>query len=144
MVIRDMIPGERYIDYSRKPLSLLGYQFVRLEVAGVTVSQARVFVASNAGKSIVGDDWLVALRYKITQPIERGECNVNKQNAGCKEAIFEISPEEKQNPEVQQLVWDFPKFFYRKQIKMKDDVRITQQKGRRIPIQLQNQRDNEF
>ena len=71
VVIRDMIEGERYIDYNKKPLELLGYQFVRLEVAGVTVSKARVLVAPNSGKSIVGRDWLVALRYKITQPIER-------------------------------------------------------------------------
>ena len=83
VVIRDMIPGERYIDYNKKPLNLQkNHQFVRLEVAGVTVLKARVLVASNAVKSIVGHDWLVALRYKITQPIERGECKINKQNAG--------------------------------------------------------------
>ena len=79
-----------------------------------------MLVASNAGKSIVGRDWLVALRYKITQPIERGECKVNKQNAGCKESIFEISPEKKQNPEekqspeIKQLVGEIPKLFKRK------------------------------
>ena len=39
-VIRDTIGDERYVDYNRKPLELLGYQFVRLEVAGVTVSKA--------------------------------------------------------------------------------------------------------
>ena len=61
-----MIEDERYVDYNRKPLELLGYQFVRLEVAGVTVSKARVLVAHISGKSIVGRDWLVALRYKIT------------------------------------------------------------------------------
>ena len=46
---------------------------------------------------------------------------------------------------------EFPKLFTRKgrvkyyqiKIKMKDDVRITQQKGRSIPIQSQNQVDNE-
>ena len=62
VVIRDMIPGERFIDYNKKPLNLLGYQIVRLEVAGVTVSKARVLVAPNSGKSIVGRDWVVALR----------------------------------------------------------------------------------
>ena len=80
VVIRDMIGGEKYVDYNRKSLKLLGYRFVRLEVAGVTVSKARVLVAPNSGKSIVGRDWLVALRYKITQPIERGECEVNNQS----------------------------------------------------------------
>ena len=77
VVIRDMIGEKRYVDYNRKPLKLLGYQFVRLEVAGVTVSKARVLVAPNSGKSIVGRYWLVALRYKITQPMERGECEIN-------------------------------------------------------------------
>ena len=37
VVIRDMIAGDRYVDYSKKPLNLLGYQLVRLEVAVVTV-----------------------------------------------------------------------------------------------------------
>ena len=152
VVIRDMIEGERYIDYNKKPLELLGYQFVRLEVAGVTVSKARVLVAPNSGKSIVGRDWLVALRYKITQPIERGECKINKQIVSYKEPVCEISPEKKQKPEVQQLVREFPKLFCRKgrvknyeiKIKMKNDAKITQQKGRRVPIQLQNQVDKEI
>ena len=69
VVIRDMIAGERYV--------------VRLEVAGVTVSKARVLVAPNSGKSIEGRDWLVALRYKIPQLIERGECKINKQSLKC-------------------------------------------------------------
>ena len=40
-----MIEEERYVDYSKKPLELLGYQIVRFEVAGVTVSEAGVLVA---------------------------------------------------------------------------------------------------
>ena len=48
VVIRDMIEGERYVDYNQKPLKLLRYQFVRLEVAGVTVSKARVLRAPNS------------------------------------------------------------------------------------------------
>ena len=46
---------------------------MRLEVAGVTVSKAKVLVAPNSGESIVGRDWLVALRYEITQPLARSE-----------------------------------------------------------------------
>ena len=56
VVIRDMIGEERYVDYNRKPLKLQGYQFVQLDVAGVTVPKARVLVAPNSGKSIVGRD----------------------------------------------------------------------------------------
>ena len=147
VVLRDMIDQERYVDYNKRPLELLGYQFVRLEVAGVTVSKARVLVAPNSGKSIIGRDWLIALRYKITQSIERGECNVNTKFTECAEAVNEISPEEKINPEVQQIMREFPELFKRKgrvkdneiKIEMKENAKITQQKGRRIPIQLQEQ-----
>ena len=152
VVIRDMIWGERYVDYNRKPLKLLGYQFVRLEVAGVTVSKARALVAPNSGKSIVGRDRLVALRYKITQPIEIGECERNNQSVNSDNFIREVNPENQQNPQVQQRQREFPKLFKRKgrvknyeiKITMKDDAKITQQKGRRIPIQLQNQVDAEI
>ena len=152
VVIRDMIDNERYVDCNKRSLELLGYQFVRLEVAGVTVSKARVLVAPNSGKSIIGRDWLIALRYKISQPIERGECKVNTKFTECAEAVNEISPEEKISPEVQQIMREFPGLFKRKgrvkdyEIKfdMKENAKITQQKGRRIPIQLQEQVDKEI
>ena len=152
VVIRDMIDNERYVDYNKKPLQLLGYQFVRLEVTGVTVSKARVLVAPNSGKSIIGRDWLIALRYQIRQPLEGGECKINNKLAKCAEAVNEISPEEKISPEVQQIMQEFPNLFKRKgrvknyeiKIDMKQDAKITQQKGRRIPIQLQDQVDSEI
>ena len=114
VVIRDMIDNERYVDYNKKPLDLVGYQFVCLEVAGVTVSKARVLVAPNSGKSIIGRDWLIALRYKISQPIERGECKVNTKAGDDAMAINEISPEESISPEVQQIMREFPDLFKRK------------------------------
>ena len=113
MVISDTIENERYVDYNRKPIEFLGYQFVRLEVAGVTVSKASVLVAPNSGKSIVGRDWLVALRYKITQPIERGECKVNAKTVNCNKSICEISPEEKRSPEIRHIEGEFQ--FYSKE-----------------------------
>ena len=164
VVIREMIENERYVDNNKNPLELLGYQFVRLEVAGVTVSKARVLVAPNSGKSIVGRDWLVALRYRINQPIERGECegidkNVNcvhpvneVKNVNCVNSTNEAESEGQLSPEIKQLIGDFPKLFtrngrvknYEIKIKMKDNARISQQKGRRVPIQLQNQADAEI
>ena len=152
VVIRDLIGGEKYVDYIRKPLKLLGYQFVRREVAGVTVSKARVLVAPISGKSIVGRDWLVALRYKKRQPIERGECEVNNQSVNSDNFVREVNPENQQSPQVQQLQGEFPKLFKRKgrvknyeiKITMEDNAKITQQKGRRIPIQLQNEVDEEI
>ena len=147
-----MIDDEHYVDYNKRPLKLLGYPFVRLEVAGMTVSKARVLVAPNFGKSIVGRDWLIALRYQIKQPTESGECertnqavisdqSVNNikcerttQVENCDEPINSANPEEKISPEVQQCIEEFPNLYKRKgrvknyEIKttMKNDAKISQ------------------
>ena len=152
LVIMDMVDNERYVDYNKRPLDLLGDQFVRQEIAGVTVSNIRVLVAPNSGKSIIGRDWLIALRYKIRQPIERGECKVNTEFVKCAKAVSEISPEENISPEIQQVMREFPDLFKRKarvknyeiKIDMKDNAKISQQKGRRSTIQLQEQVDKEI
>ena len=126
VVIRKMIENERYVDYNKKPLELLGYQFVRLEVAGVTVSKAKVLVAPNSGKSIVGRDWLVALRYRINQPMERDECEGIDKNVNCVHHVNEVKnvnwfnsvneaeSEGQLDPEIKQLMGDFLKLFTRK------------------------------
>ena len=126
VVVRDMIEDEHYVDYNKRPLKLLGYQFVRLEVAGVTVSKARVLVAPNCGKSIVGRDWLIALRYQIKQLLESGECERATQVVNGDQSVNSIkceritqaengnrsvnsaNLEEKISPEVQQFIGEFP------------------------------------
>ena len=148
----DMVDNERYVDYNKRLLDLLGDQFVRQEIAGVTVSNIRVLVAPNSGKSIIGRDWLINLRYKMRQPIERGECKVNTVFVKCAKAVSEISPKENISPEIQQVMREFPDLFKRKarvknyeiKIDMKDNAKISQQKGRRSTIQLQEQVEKEI
>ena len=127
-----MIEDEHFVDNNKRPLKLLGYQFVRLELAGVTVSKARVLVTPNSDKSIVGRNWLIALRYQIKQAIESGECerttqvvngdqSVNKikcepstQAENCNRSVNSANHEEKISPEVQQTFGEFSKMFKRK------------------------------
>ena len=85
-----MIEDRNYVDYNKRPLKLLGFQFVRLEVAVVTVSKARVLVAPNSCKSIVGRDWLIALRYQIKQPKESDECERTTQAVNCDQSVKKI------------------------------------------------------
>ena len=120
--------------------------FVSIQVGKTRMSKARVLVAKKGSKSIVGRDWLTALKYKIEQPTTRGENNVN--SISCESA----NPEIKLSPEAEQLVEEFLNLFkrrgrvnnYKTKIDMKDGTRVTQQKGRRIPIQLQDQVDKEI
>ena len=110
------------------------------------MSKARVLVAKEGAKSIIGRDWLTALKYRIEPPITKGENAVNSNSRENDES------ENKLSRDAQQLVQEFPNLFkrrgrvnnYKIKIEMKDSTRITQQKGRRIPIQIQDQVDRKI
>ena len=146
VVVRDMIDGERYVDFNRRPLPLLAYMFVSIQVGKTKMSKARVLVAKKGAKSIVGRDWLTAMKYRIEPPITKGENVVNSISNESDES------ENKLSRDAQHIVQEFPNLFkrrgrvnnYKIKIEMKDDTRITEQKGRRIPMQLQDLVDNEI
>ena len=94
-----MIENERYVDFNRRPLQLLGYKFVSVRVQGQECSSRK-----KGAKSIAGRDWLSALNTKIEQPVTRGENTVNA--ISCESANSEI----KLSPDVEQLVEVFSKF----------------------------------
>ena len=79
------------------------------------------------------------MRFSFTQ--EKGELEVNS-----------IDKDEELSEETKQFVKDFPKLFSRKgkiknhqvKINLKNEARVSQQKGRRIPIQLQKAVDDEI
>ena len=141
-----MIDDERYVDFNRRPLPLLGYMFVSVQVGKTRMSKKRVLVAKKGAKSIVGRDWLTALRYKIEQPMTQGENTLNC--FSCESVDSEI----RLNPDAELLVEEFPNLSkrrgrvnnYKIKIDMKDGTRATQRKGRRIPLQLQDQVDKEI
>ena len=68
---------ERYVDFNRRPIPLLGYMFVSIQVGKTKMSKARVLVAKKGAKSIIGRDWLTALNYRIEPPITKRENTVN-------------------------------------------------------------------
>ena len=109
------------------------------------LERARILIARNGGKSIVGRDWLSAMKYKISAPIsEKGEWIVNTIK------VNQASSVEKLSCETMAFLKEFPELFTRKgkvkdyevKIQMKDEAKVSQQKGRRIPIQLQNAVDD--
>ena len=52
--VRPMIEGDRYVDFNGKPLQMLGYVFCELQVNESYVRKARIFIAQNGSKSIIG------------------------------------------------------------------------------------------
>ena len=146
VIVREMIDNERYIDSNKRPLPFLGYMIVSLRVNGIRVSKTRVRVARKGTKPIVGRDWLTALRYKSVHATEEGENSIK-----CV-SEEKVKPEVELSTEVKRLRAEFPDLFekrgcvknYSLKIDMKEGTRVTQQKGRRIPIQLQEQVDKEI
>ena len=96
-------------------------------------------VDRSGSKSIIGREWLTTLRYKL-QP-QKGELEVNS-----------IEKKSELSVETKQLVTEFPELFkrqgkvnnYKIKINLKSEAEVSQQKGRRIPIQLQKAVDEEI
>ena len=138
--VREMIKGEEYVDFSGKQLNLLGYVFCQLQVGHQFIKKARILVSSKGSRSIIGREWLSTLRHKF-EPVVEGKSEVNS-----------IEKNEELCEETKKFVSEFKKLFTRNgkvknhqvKIKLKENARIVQQKGRRIPIQLQNAVDAEM
>ena len=137
--VRKMIEGERYVDFNAKPLKLLGYVICELQVNDSYIKKARILISRSGSKSIIGRDWLTTLRYKL-QP-QKGELEVNS-----------IEKKSELSAETKQLVTEFPELFkrqgkvnnYKIKLNLKSEAEVSQQKGRRIPIQLQKAVDKEI
>ena len=70
-----MIEAERYVDFNGKPLKLLGYVFCELQVNESFVMKAKICLARNGTKSILGKEWQSTLRYKL---VPEGELKVTE------------------------------------------------------------------
>ena len=74
LFVRPLPEDEKYVDYNKQPVNLLGYIFCELEVGGKYIRKARILVARPGAKSIVGRDWLNYLQYAI-EPKTKGKLN---------------------------------------------------------------------
>ena len=97
-------------------------------------------IAKKGTKSIIGREGLSTLKYQVA-PEQKGEFEVNS-----------IEKDQELSVETKQFVKEFPKLFERRgkvtnhKVKnyFKSDAKISQQKRRRIPIQLQKAVDEEI
>ena len=137
LFVRPLPPDEKYVDYNKKPVNLLGYIFCELEVGGKYIRKARILVARPGAKSIVGRDWLNYLQYTI-EPKKGGKYNsINLVNNVTKET---------ENKWTKEMKLEFPDLFERRgkvkqhkiHARLHKDTVVKQQKGRRVPIQLQD------
>ena len=138
--VREMIEGEKYVDFNGKPLNLLGYVFYELQVGNQYIKKTRILIAKKGTKSIIGREWLFTLRYRFT-PVNESELELSS-----------VEKDEELSVEAKQLSNELPDLIKRNgriknqqvKINLKSDAKISHQKGRQIPIQLQNAVDAEI
>ena len=139
---RPLPKNEAHVDYDGKPLKLIGFINVDVQVGKRTIKRAQIVIARDRKRSLVRRDWLTQLTYRVAEASKESKCAnfVNKI-----ESKIELSPELKS---IQQK---FPKIFSRQgkitrhtiKNESKKGVRITQQKGRRVPLPPQTAVDAE-
>ena len=151
LFIRELPKYEEYVDFNKRKLQLLGYIFCYLEVGNSKLNKARILIADKGAKSLIGRDWLNAFNYKFVSPTKS---EGNKAIYTIKQNVKQ--PNEQNNPkdsshidnhnENINLQNQFSSLFTRQgqirdhtvKIEFKSEAKITQQKGRRVPIQLQD------
>ena len=135
---RPMPKSEQYVDYNNKPLNLLGFTNVNVKVGKRTIKNARIVISRDGKRSLIGRDWLNQLNFRVGAANGIGE---------YPETVYHIS-EEQNNEHFKQK---FPELFrrqgknkgYKIKCEFRKDATITQQKGRRIPLQLQDAVEDE-
>ena len=68
-------PSENQVDFNQRPLDVTGCIHEHLKIGKQELKQARMLVAEK-GRSLVGRDWLVAVKYQLTPvyQIAANEC----------------------------------------------------------------------
>ena len=143
------------MDFNKKKLNLLGYVFCQLEAGDSKLQKARILVAERGAKSLIERDWLNAFNYKfVSLNQNEGKRIICKVTSGTTKPIKTAKRNKTNNPENwndQQneqikIKQQFKDLFERQRklkghkvrIEFTQNAKITQQKGRRVPIQLQD------
>ena len=124
---------EKYVDYSSNKIEFLGAIIGQVESGAKKLDKVRVLVAENGTRTVIGRDWLRGLGIKLKT--EGGKCEIN--------CISEPT---------NKLFKEFEELFSQKgrlesheiNAQFEENCVPKQQKGRRIPLQLQNSVENEI
>ena len=129
--IRELEENEKYVDYNQQQIQFVGQTAARLQCGPKKMQKARLLVAQDGTKSIVGRDWIRALGLKIKPEGETDSKSVvNIVNKGQDDKLykefFELFNREGRVKD------------YRITAEFNNNFKPIQQKGRRIPLQLQD------
>ena len=125
--MRPLDKDEKFVNYSSNKIEFLGAIIGQVESGAKKLDKMRALVAENGTRTVIGRDWLRGLGIKLKT--EGGKCEIN--------CISEPT---------NKLLKEFEELFSRKgrleghkiNAQFKENCVPKQQKGRKIPLQLQN------
>ena len=130
---------EHNVDYNNKPLKLLGFITVDVQV-GKKKKNARILITRDGKRSLIGRDWLNQLNFRVGEVTKNCEYNktvnnLNEQDKEIKELKKKFSEFSKQKGKIKG---------HKIKVEFQRDATVTQQKGRRAPLQLQSAVETEI
>ena len=141
--------GEEYVDYSGRPLNLLGFTTVDVKVGKKKIKKARVVITRDGKKSLIGRDWLISLNFTVADTNNKSEYNNSINNISSNKTKIEKI---ELSPELKRIKQKFPEISSRQgkivghtiPIEIKEGAKATQQKGRRALLLLRKAVDAEI
>ena len=107
--VRAVPKNEQYVDYHNKPLNLLGFTTVEVQVGKKKLKNARILITRGNGKrSSIGRDWLNQLNFRVGEVKQKGEYN---------QTVNNINKTSDKNKDLEALRKKVPKLFNRKRKK---------------------------
>ena len=160
LFIRELPESEEYVDFNKRKLRNV---FCQLEAGKSNLQKARMLVAEKGAKSLIGRDWLNAFNYRFVSPNQKEgnsaiykvttiyslQMKTNKTHESGKQT--EVTKNNHINEQIK-LKKEFEDLFERQgklvghdvKIEFKTNSKMTQLKGRRVPIQLQKAVEEEI
>ena len=133
---------EKCADFNQQPLKIAEFIHKQLKVGKQEIKTARILVAAT-GRSLVGQDWMAHLQYQI-KPLHQISSSeiismISSHLINCAHSS-EVDTIDRKD-----ITSSFPRLFtpQRKvigqtiEVELKPEIKIIQQKGRRVPLQLQ-------
>ena len=128
---RPLPKTDQYVDYNNKPLNLLGFMAVGVQVGKRKLKNAIIAITRYGKRSLIGRDWLTQLNFRVSQ------ANGNSESTN----IFNNISERR---DIETIKQKLPILFsgqgkmkgFKVKFEFKKDAKITQPKGRIFPLQL--------
>ena len=147
MFARILPKNEGYVDYKGCPLDPVGFTTADVKVGKQTLKQARIVIACEGKKSLTDRDLLVKLIFKVAKLNNNSEYIINNTNN-----INSKTNKTEMSPKLKGIKNKFANIFKRQRkivghtiyIDIREGAKVTQQKGRRVPLQLQKAVDEEI